>query len=105
MFNKQYAYKDISVSKSYVYSVIKKYNYEILNLRKDIKHKIPKKLPNNLIWNIDLTNITDINKNNILGVIDGGSRAILFLKRLQDKSSITILRCFLILLKSTVSLK
>jgi len=43
---------------------------------------------------IDLTNITDIhkNKNNIFGIIDAGSRAILFLQRLKDKSTISILK-------------
>jgi len=97
IFNKQNSHKNISVSKSYAYNIIKNHHYKIVQKRKDIKTKIPKKLPNNLLWQIDITNISNIdkNRNNILGIVDSGSRAIVFLQRLKDKSSITILRYLL----------
>jgi len=97
LFNKQYQNKNISISKSFVYNIIKTYHYEIVQKRKYIKNHIPKRISNNHIWSIDLTNITDINKskNTIFGIIDNGSRAILYLQRLKDKSTISILKSIL----------
>ena len=49
------------------------------------------------LWQIDFINISDYykNKNSIFGIIDSGSRAILFLQRLENKSTITILKAIL----------
>lgn len=102
IFNKQYHNKNISISKSYVYYVIKENQYEILQQRNKLKNKVPRTLPNNFQWQIDLTNISDIykNRNNILGIMDSGSRAILFLERLKDKSTITILKAIIFSIES-----
>ena len=91
-FNRQYAHQNISISKSYVYRIIKEYNQEILKLRKKLKHHIPKKLPKNLIWSVDLTTI---HQQQIFGIIDSGTRAILYLKQLPNKSTINILKALL----------
>lgn len=91
-FNRQYAHQNISISKSYVYRVIKQHNQEILSLRKKLKHHIPKKLPKNLIWSIDLTTI---HQQQIFGIIDSGTRAIVYLKQLPNKSTINILKALL----------
>jgi len=42
-FNSQYTHKNISVSKSYIYNVIKEHSYEILHLRKEMRNKLPYK--------------------------------------------------------------
>ena len=75
----------------------RKHQYEIQILRKNSKHRIPKPMPNSLIWAIDLTGKTDSNKrlHYIFGAVDHGSRALLSLTALKDKSSITLLRCLL----------
>lgn len=88
-FNRQYAHTAITVSKSYVYRVLKDHRYEIVRLRKKLKHHLPKSLPKNLIWGIDLT---AINMNQTIGIIDSGTRALLILKHLPTKSTINILR-------------
>ncbi|MEA2048884.1 MAG: hypothetical protein U9O64_10630 [Campylobacterota bacterium] len=56
-FNKSYADKNVSVSKSYVYSVIKENGYEVVKQRREIKHNIPKTLPKNVQRSLDLTTI------------------------------------------------
>lgn len=88
-FNRIYAHKKITVSKSYVYSVIKANGYKIIKRRRELKHNIPKQLPKNIQWSMDLTTI---NKQQIFGVVDSGSRALLTLKHLPTKSTINIIR-------------
>ena len=87
-FNKQYAHKNISVSKSYVYRVLKDNAYEILLRRNDMKTKVPKPMPKNTRWDMDLTTI---DKMQILGMVDSGTRALVALKHLPTKSTINIL--------------
>jgi len=97
-FNRRYANKKkMTVGKTYVGDVIKKYHYEIQVLRKNIKHRIPRPLPVNIVWGMDLTGKTDTqNKlHNIFGIIDHGSRGCLCLKGLKNKASITLLRSLL----------
>jgi len=91
-FNKKFSHTKVTVSKSYVYNIIKANSYEIIKQRKNLKNKIPKKIDNNRIWSIDLTTIK---KQQVLGVIDGGSRALLILRHLQTKSTINIIRAIL----------
>ena len=91
-FNKKYAHKNISISKSYVYNVIKANNYEIIKQRKELKNQVPRPIPKNLIWSMDLTTI---NQQQIFGLIDNGSRALLSLQYLKDKSTINIIRAIL----------
>ncbi|PCJ42077.1 MAG: integrase [SAR86 cluster bacterium] len=85
-----------TLSKSYVYNIIKAHQYEIQVLRQRIKHKQPKPLPNNVVWSIDLTAVNNsLAKNTVFGIIDNGSRACLLLKQLHNKSSCTLLHCLL----------
>ncbi|MBI4684542.1 MAG: hypothetical protein HY755_05030, partial [Nitrospirae bacterium] len=63
-FNRRFAEsKQMTVSKTYANNVIGKYKYEIQVLRKKIKNRIPKPVPMNLIWGVDLTGKTDTNGN------------------------------------------
>ena len=87
-FNTIYADQNISVSKSYVYSIIKENNHEILKQRKKMRSKIPFATRRNRIWHMDLTTV---GKQQILGVVDGGTRALLILKHLPTKSTVNIL--------------
>jgi transposase InsO family protein len=61
-------------------------------LRKKLKHHIPKPLPKNIIWSIDLTTIEN---KQVFGIIDNGTRALLYLKQLPNKSTINILKALL----------
>jgi len=78
-----------TVSKTYVYSIIRKYKYAILIERRNIKKKKSYPVEINWIWGIDLTgkhNSTKQNKH-IFGIIDHGSRFNIVLKYIEDKSS------------------
>jgi len=97
-FNRNYSQsKQMTVSKSYVNTVIREHLYEIQVLQNKIKHQRPKAVPKNLIWGVDLTGKTDSKKKThaILGIIEHQSRGNLCLKALNDKSSATLLRCLL----------
>lgn len=91
-FNRQYAHKNISVSKSYVYRVFKESGYEILLRRKKMRIKVPKSMPKNIRWDMDLTTIDD---RQIFGVLDSGTRALVTLRHLRTKSTINIIRVLL----------
>ena len=73
-FNRKFTHTEVTVSKSYVYNIIKANSYEIIKQRKELKNRVPRKIDNNRIWSIDLTTIKE---QQILGVIDGGSRALI----------------------------
>ncbi len=87
-FNRQHSAID-SVSKTYVYGIIRKYKYQILIERRNIKNKKPYPVDNNWIWGIDLTGKHDANNKNmhIFGIIDHGSRFNIVLKYIEDKRS------------------
>ncbi len=87
----------MTVSKTYVNNVIRKYNYEIQVLRKKIKNRKPKPVPMNLIWGVDIKGKTDTDGNlhKILGIVEHKSRKSLCLSTIKDKTSITILRFLL----------
>ena len=85
-FNRQFS---ISVSKTYVYDIIRKNKYQILAERKRIKNRKPYPVAINKIWGIDLTGKHNSDKNNmhIIGIIDHGSRFNIALKYINNKSS------------------
>ena len=87
-FNRQYAHKNISVSKSYVYNVLKENGYKIVQMRKEMRNKTPYKKERNQLWHMDLSTI---DKRQIFGVLDSGTRALVVLKHLKTKSTINIL--------------
>ena len=91
-FNSIYADKNISVSKSYVYRVLKENGYEILQMRKVMRAKLPYKKEKNKMWHMDLTTI---DSRQIFGIIDSGTRALVTLKHLQSKSTIRLIRTLL----------
>ena len=56
-FNRIHAIKNnMTVGKTYVYETLKKHQYEILVLKRNIKHRRPKSLPKNKIWGLDFNN-------------------------------------------------
>ncbi len=81
-----------TVGKSYVYLRIKESKAEIRNLRRKLKHKPPAPLPRNLTWGMDLT---FIDSQPILGILDHGTRANLALLPLRTKATVQILRVLL----------
>jgi len=95
-FNQQYIHESMTVSKSYVYNVIKEHGYHIIQMRKEMRNKLPYKKEKNQLWHMDLTTI---NKQQIFGVVDSGTRALVVLKHLHTKSTINILISLLEIIK------
>lgn len=89
------ASRKITVGKTYVHQILQQHDYEIQILRRNLKHAKPKNVPRNLIWGIDLTGKTDTNKilHPLFGIIDHGSRVLLYLQAMHDKTSRTLLAC------------
>lgn len=93
IFNRRFASRKMTVGKSFVADAIRRHRYEIEILRRKIKHLVPRALPRNLIWGLDLTGKTDeMGKLHLIfGLIDHGSRALLNLAALPNKCSWTLL--------------
>jgi transposase InsO family protein len=85
-----------TVGKTFVATAIRNHLYEIQILRRNIKSKPAHNIPFNKVWGIDLT---FVNEQPILGIIEYHSRKCLSLKSLKNKSSITILRGLLNILE------
>ncbi len=83
----------MTVSKSYVAYVLKTSRSEVLHLRRTLKHRVPRELPRNRVWALDLSTVTGLTRKQrlVLGVVDYGTRACLRLAELADKRSLTIL--------------
>lgn len=89
------ASRKVTVGKTCVYQILQRNQYEIQIMRRTLKHAKPKAVPHNLIWGIDLTGKTDTQGylHFLFGIIDHGSRALLHLQALHDKTSRTLIAC------------
>jgi putative transposase len=88
-FNRRFGYtRKMTVGKTYVSDTIRKHRYEIQVLRKQIKNAKPKSVPVNWVWGMDLTGKTDTRGklHMLLGIVEHGSRAVLCLQALRNKS-------------------
>lgn len=91
-FNRLYANKrKMTVGRTYVGYTIRDNQYDIQGLRQKLKHKQPKTIPKNLIWAMDLTGKTDVEKtqHSVLGIVEHHSRACLTLSAIADKSTLS----------------
>ena len=105
VFNRSFAVKEMTVGKSFVYSVLRDNIYEVESLRKKWKRRVPKPMAKNIIWGMDMTGVqTKSYKGNkkgqsttatILGILDHGTRKCISLKSISDKASITLLKALI----------
>ncbi len=94
IFNRRFAAsRRMTVGKSFVADMLRRHQYEIQVLRREIKHRVPRPAPRNRVWGLDLTGKGDVagNIHMIFGLIDHGSRALLSLVALPNKCSWTLL--------------
>ncbi len=94
IFNRRFATsRHITVGKTCVHRILQRHQYEIQILRRKLKHTTPRPVARNLIWGLDLTGKTDSNGklHALLGIIDHGSRVLLHLQALHDKTTHTLL--------------
>lgn len=85
--------RGMSVSKSHVAMVVRKHQYDILQRRREIKHRIPRPQARNQTWGLDLTGKQDAwgEVHSILAIIDHGSRKALCLESVANRSAWTLL--------------
>lgn len=89
------ASRQITVGKTFVHETLQRHDYEVQILRRNLKQAKPKDVPRNLIWGLDLTGKTDSNGklHALLGITDHGSRVLLHLQAMRDKTTGTLLTC------------
>lgn len=89
--------KSMTVSKSFVSYTVKNHYYEVQCLRQTIKHKRSPAFPSHQLWSTDLTHSIDDQQcpHTLLGIMDNGSRYCVSLKKVGNKTSITLLRVLL----------
>lgn len=93
--------RTMTVGKTFVANVVRDAQLEIVRKRRELKHRIPRPMPRNVIWGLDLTYVDRrpilgiVDRRPILGIVDNGTRACLVLRELTDKRAITLLRSLL----------
>jgi transposase InsO family protein len=95
IFNRRFAAeKGMTVGKTYVHKILCEYMAEVLRLRKQWKHRIPRYMSVNAVWGMDMTGVADARHNvrTLLGIVDHGTRKCLSLQTLSDKTAIALLR-------------
>ncbi|MBU1777949.1 MAG: DDE-type integrase/transposase/recombinase, partial [Gammaproteobacteria bacterium] len=87
------ASRRITVGKTFVHETLQRHAYEVQILRRNLKQAKPKAVPRNLVWGLDLTGKIDTHGklHALLGIIDHGSRALIHLQALHDKTTQTII--------------
>ena len=84
----------MTIGKTFAYKVFKQQQYAIYLKRKTIKTKATAYYAKNQLWQMDLTQVKDNNKqvSMILGVVDCGTRANVCLQAMTNKTSTAIVR-------------
>jgi putative transposase len=97
MFNRLFVARGMTVSKTFVSDLLRQHEYEIADLRRTWKRRIPLPLDHNRVWGLDLTGKIDQlgQMHAILGIVDHGTRFAVSLEALHDMSTIAILRALL----------
>jgi transposase InsO family protein len=94
-FNRRWkSRRQMTVGKSYVAGTLKTHHYLILEVRRKLKHRVPRPMPRNRVWGCDLLAQTDRHgqPHLALAVVDHASRACLRLQRIANKSSWTLVQ-------------
>lgn len=94
-FNRRFAVRrQMAVGKTYVANTLSRHQQLILEARRKLKHRVPRSMPRNLIWGMDLLTNTDTHgrQHLALAIVDHASPAGLCVQRLADESSWTIWR-------------
>ena len=93
-FNQLHAAKSAcTVGKTFVSECLKANQYALACLRKDMRNRLPRAVPINAVWAMDLTFYTDASgrQQMALGMLDHGSRLVTCLHTLVNKRTWTLL--------------
>jgi hypothetical protein len=95
-----HASRTCTVGKTFVADCLKANQYKLAQLRRDMRSQLPRPVPINALWAMDMTFYTDASgaQHGALGVIDHGSRLVLCLQTLLQRNSWAMLGhlCFAI---------
>jgi putative transposase len=82
----------MTVSKTYVAELLIRHRYELLALRKEIRHAPPKPYRRNAVWGLDMSFFTDASgqMQPMLGIVDHGSRWLVHLGLLSHRNRWTL---------------
>lgn len=95
-FNSLYERKGETVGKTYVAYTTKRHAAQVLLLRKKLKNRKRRQGPRNLVWGMDNTFLSQDKRSlPVLGILDHGTRGLLALRPLRDRSTIGVLRLLL----------
>lgn len=97
-FNRLHAARHgMTVSKTYVATMVRRHRLQIETRRAEWKRRIPSPVEANQVWGLDLTTKGDLagELHPILGIVDHGSRFAVALRVLPNKAAITLLRALL----------
>jgi transposase InsO family protein len=95
-FNFRHDRKGETVGKTYVGYTIRRHAVEILRLRRNLKKRKRRQGPRNLVWSMDKSFLSrDKRSLPALGILDHGTRRLLSLRELRDRSTIGVLRLLL----------
>ena len=92
-FNRVFAHREVSVSKSYVHRVLRLNAHMVAEARKAIRQATPRPVALNHCWGLDMTGRADAQGqiHTVLGIVDHGSPLAVRLARLPNKYSWTLL--------------
>lgn len=92
-FNRVFAHRDVTVSKSFVHQTLRTHAHAVWLARRAIRTARPKSVATNHCWGMDFTGLADDTGrvHTILGLIDHGSRRALALRTLPRKCGWTLL--------------
>ncbi|MTV35967.1 integrase core domain-containing protein [Duganella radicis] len=85
----------VSVGRTWVRELLIKEAHRALHRQRELKHVVPARIPNNHMWGVDSTTVTDALgvQRIVLGAIDHGSRLNLMLRHVQRFNRWTFLGC------------
>ena len=92
-FNRLNAHHRTTVGKSFVAHCLHTHQHALAALRRDMRGQLPRPVPVNAVWAMDLTYYTDANgtQHAAIGILDHGSRLVTGLRTLVNKRSWTLL--------------
>jgi transposase InsO family protein len=91
----------MTVGKTYVAQVIRRYRYQAARVSERTKRNVPTPLPRNAVWGVDMTGKGDSQGrvHPIFGVIDHGSRMALAMHTLPDQTALTLLKALIAIIE------
>lgn len=98
-FNSRHRAKGETVGKTYVAQTLQQNAAQVLLLRKKLKNRRRRQAPRNLTWAMDLT-FLEKDSPPVLGVLDHGTRGLLSLRELPQRTTIGLLRLLLDLIET-----